>query len=130
MVEGWREVMVRVGVNGSVDRSLLKDFTREVELVWIPDQPQGTYEIDFWIPTSHPRHVPEQWPHMKGVRVVQAPWAGVDLLRHVFPAEVILCDARGVHDIPTAEWAVAALLLGPLEPITAQRPRKGHIAAS
>ena len=102
--------MVRVGVNGSVDRSLLKDFTREVELVWIPDEPQGTYEIDFWIPTSHPRHVPGQWPHMKGVRVVQAPWAGVDLLRHVFPAEVILCDARGVHDIPTAEWAVAAVL--------------------
>jgi phosphoglycerate dehydrogenase-like enzyme len=47
---------------------------------------------------------------MKGVRVVQAPWAGVDLLRHVFPPDVTLCDARGVHDIPTAEWAVAAVL--------------------
>ena len=36
--------MVRVGVNASVDSSLLKDFTREVELVRIPDEPQGTYE--------------------------------------------------------------------------------------
>ena len=102
--------MVRVGVNESVDRALLKDFTREVELVWVPDEPQGKIEVDFWIPLSHPRLVPDQWPHMKGVRVVQAPWAGVDLLRHVFPPEVILCDARGVHDIPTAEWAVAAVL--------------------
>lgn len=102
--------MVRVGVNASVDRALLKDFTREVELVWVPDQPQGKIEVDFWIPLSHPRLVPDQWPHMKGVRVVQAPWAGVDLLRNLFPPEVILCDARGVHDIPTAEWAVAAVL--------------------
>jgi phosphoglycerate dehydrogenase-like enzyme len=102
--------MVRVGVNASVDRALLKDFTREVELVWIPDEPQGEYEVDFWIPLSHPSRVPAQWPHMKGVRVVQAPWAGVDLLRSVFPPEVVLCDARGVHDIPTAEWAVAAVL--------------------
>jgi phosphoglycerate dehydrogenase-like enzyme len=102
--------MVRVGVNASVDKALLKDFTREVQLVWIPDEPQGEIELDFWLPLSHPSRVPDQWPHMKGVRVVQAPWAGVDLLRHVFPPEVILCDARGVHDIPTAEWAVAAVL--------------------
>jgi phosphoglycerate dehydrogenase-like enzyme len=102
--------MVRVGVNESVDRALLKDFTREVRLVWVPDEPQGEIEVDFWIPLSHPSRVPDQWPHMKGVRVVQAPWAGVDLLRHVFPPDVTLCDARGVHDIPTAEWAVAAVL--------------------
>ncbi len=102
--------MVRVGVNESVDRALLKDFTREVQLVWIPDQPQGEIGVDFWIPLSHPGLVPAQWPHIKGVRVVQAPWAGVDLLRHIFPPEVILCDARGVHDIPTAEWALAAAL--------------------
>ena len=102
--------MVRVGVNESVDRALLKDFTREVQLLWVPDEPQGEIEVDFWIPLSHPSRVPDQWPHMKGVRVVQAPWAGVDLLRHTFPPEVTLCDARGVHDIPTAEWAVAAVL--------------------
>jgi len=102
--------MVRVGVNESIDKTLLKDFTREVQLVWVPDEPQGKIEVDFWIPLSHPKKVPGQWPHLKGVRVVQAPWAGVDLLRHVFPPEVILCDARGVHDIPTAEWAVAAVL--------------------
>ena len=98
--------MVRVGVNEWVDESLLENFTKEVQLVRIPEEPQKKFEVDFWIPLSHPSLVPGQWPHLKGVRVVQAPWAGVDLLRHVFPPEVVLCDARGVHDIPTAEWAV------------------------
>jgi phosphoglycerate dehydrogenase-like enzyme len=103
-------MMVRVGVNEWVDESLLKNFTKEAQLVRIAEEPQGKVEVDFWIPLSHPNLVPGQWPHLKGVRVVQAPWAGVDLLRHVFSPEVVLCDARGVHDIPTAEWAVAAVL--------------------
>jgi phosphoglycerate dehydrogenase-like enzyme len=51
-----------------------------------------------------------QWPHLKGVRVVQSPWAGVDTLLELFPSGVILCDARGVHEIPTSEWTVAAIL--------------------
>jgi phosphoglycerate dehydrogenase-like enzyme len=102
--------MVRVGVNEWVNESLLKNFTKEIKLVRIAEEPQGEIEVDFWIPLSHPNLVPGQWPHLKGVRVVQAPWAGVDLLRHVFPPEVVLCDARGVHDIPTAEWAVSAVL--------------------
>jgi phosphoglycerate dehydrogenase-like enzyme len=68
-------------------------------------------ELDFWIPLSPaPKVVEEQWRHLKGVRVVQAPWAGVDSPRHIFPPEVIFCDARGVHDIATAEWAVTAVL--------------------
>jgi phosphoglycerate dehydrogenase-like enzyme len=108
--EGKDKRMVRVGVNESVDKNLLRDFTSEVELLLIPDEPQGEFTVDFWIPLSHPRKVPEQWKHMRGVRVVQAPWAGVDLLRPIFPQEVTLCDARGVHDIPTVEWAVAAVL--------------------
>ena len=102
--------MVRVGVNEWVNESLLKNFTKEIKLVRIAEEPQGEIEVDFWIPLSHPNLVPGQWPHLKGVRVVQAPWAGVDLLRHVFPPEVVLCDARGVHDTPTAEWAVSAVL--------------------
>ncbi len=72
--------------------------------------PKGEIEIDFWIPTSSPKSTELQWSHLKGVRVVQAPWAGVDSLRHIFPSKITLCDARGVHDIPTAEWAVTAVL--------------------
>jgi phosphoglycerate dehydrogenase-like enzyme len=42
--------------------------------------------------------------------VIQAPWAGVDTLLGIFPPENYLCDARAVHDIPTAEWTVTAIL--------------------
>jgi phosphoglycerate dehydrogenase-like enzyme len=36
--------------------------------------------------------------------------AGVDFLLKLLPRDVILCDARGVHTISTAEWAMAAIL--------------------
>ena len=101
---------VRVGLDAAIDEALLGDFTREVQLVRIPEKPEGKLEVDFWVPALPPRIVERQWACLTGVRVVQIPWAGVDLLRHIFPLEVTLCDARGVHDIPTAEWAVASIL--------------------
>ena len=102
--------MIRVGVDESVGASVLEGFTKEAQLVRIPKEPKGEIEIDFWIPTSSPKNTELQWSHLTGVRVVQAPWAGVDSLRHIFSSNIILCDARGVHDIPTAEWAVTAVL--------------------
>lgn len=103
-------MMIRVGVDASVDEAVLADFTREVELVRIPEQPQGDFEVDFWVAAMPPRILRRQWPHLKGVQVIQVPWAGVDLLLNLFPPGVTLCDARGVHDIPTAEWTLAAIL--------------------
>src|SRR5882724_1058569 len=103
-------VSVRVGIDESIGQDLLEGFTNEAQLVPIAREPQGEIEIDFWIPSLPPAAVPNQWAHLKGVQVVQAPWAGVDSLRHIFPPKVTLCDARGVHDIPTAEWAAAAIL--------------------
>jgi phosphoglycerate dehydrogenase-like enzyme len=41
---------------------------------------------------------------------VQSTLAGVDGFLRLLPREVTLCDARGVHNIPTAEWTVAAIL--------------------
>jgi phosphoglycerate dehydrogenase-like enzyme len=101
---------VRVGVDVAIDKALLEDFTKEVQLVRIAEKPQGEVQVDFWVPALPPKIVQRQWAYLKGVRVVQLPWAGVDSLRHIFPPEVTLCDARGVHDIPTAEWAVASIL--------------------
>jgi len=101
---------VRVGVDVSVDDSLLAGFGREVQMVRIPEEPEAEIEIDFWVPAMRPSTVQRQWQHLKGVRVVQAPWAGVDTLRKFFPPSVTFCDARGVHDIPTAEWTLTAIL--------------------
>ncbi|MFF4243516.1 2-hydroxyacid dehydrogenase [Streptomyces sp. NPDC001822] len=49
-------------------------------------------------------------PHMPRLRVIQALSAGVDyLLPHLRP-DVVLCNARGVHDDSTAEMALTLTL--------------------
>ena len=103
-------MVVRVGVDESIDQTLLDGFSNEVQLVRIPESPQRQYAIDFWVAAMPPRILRRQWPHLTGVKVIQAPWAGVDTLLNLFPRDVILCDGRGVHDVPTAEWAVAVIL--------------------
>jgi phosphoglycerate dehydrogenase-like enzyme len=102
--------MIRVGIEASIDESLLRDFTDEVELVRIPEKPDAPIEIDFWISPLSFATARAQWPYLRGVKVVQSPFAGVDALLNILPREVTLCDARGVHEIPTAEWAVTAIL--------------------
>jgi phosphoglycerate dehydrogenase-like enzyme len=102
--------MVRVGVEASIDESLLHGFTDEVELVRIPEKPISAIEIDFWISPLSSVTARAQWPHLRHVKVVQSLFAGVDALLKILPRDITLCDARGVHDIPTAEWAVTAIL--------------------
>ena len=42
--------------------------------------------------------------------MVQSLFAGVDWLLEMIPGSLVLCDAQGLHDIPTAEWAVSTIL--------------------
>jgi phosphoglycerate dehydrogenase-like enzyme len=102
--------MVRVGIQASIAPELLQDFTPEVELVRIPDQPEGDVDINFWIAPPNLKIAQRQLPHLRGLQVVQSLWAGIDLLLPLLPSGLTLCDAQGVHDIPTAEWAVTAIL--------------------
>ena len=44
------------------------------------------------------------------LRVIQTLSAGVDWLVGRVPDEVTVCNARGVFDIPLAEWVVGAIL--------------------
>ena len=100
---------MRIGIVVSIDSGLLGGFNG-LELVRIPAEPVQDYAVDFWIASLTPATSHRQWPHLKGVRAVQGLWAGVDALRPLIPADVVLCNARGVHDAPTAEWAVTAVL--------------------
>ncbi|MGA8154560.1 MAG: NAD(P)-dependent oxidoreductase [Terriglobales bacterium] len=120
---------VRVGVDTSVDEALLAGLGGEVQFIRIPEDPGGKIEIDFWVPALPPKIVRHQWEHLKGVRVIQLPWAGVDTLVKFFPPGVTLCDARGVHDIPTAEWTVTAILaMQKCLPFFMDRQRQGKWA--
>lgn len=124
-------MIVKVGVDESVDEDLLKGFTPQAQLVKIPAEPRTEIEIDFWIPFLPPPVAQTQWPYLKGVQVVQAPWAGVDSLRPIFPPEVTLCDARGIHDIPTAELAVTLILAMQKNlPFYVQQQENGHWAVA
>ncbi len=44
------------------------------------------------------------------LRVIQTLSAGVDWLVGRVPDEVTVCNARGVYDVPLAEWVVGAIL--------------------
>jgi len=100
---------MRVGIEASIDAALLGGFAG-LELVRIPAEPVEDLAVDFWIASLAPATSRRQWPHLQGVKAVQGLWAGVDALRPLVPADVTLCGARGVHDAPTAEWAVTAIL--------------------
>lgn len=102
--------MVRVGIQESIAPVLLQDFTREVELVRIEEEPQNDVAIEMWIAPLTLKTARRQVPHLRGLKVVQALWAGVDMLLPLLPPGVTLCDAQGVHDITVAEWAVTAIL--------------------
>ena len=100
---------MRIGIEASIDSALLGGFER-LELVCIPAEPDEDIAVDFWVAALSPASQRRQWPHLKGVKAVQGLWAGVDALRPLIPQDIALCSARGVHDGPTAEWAVTATL--------------------
>ena len=100
---------MRFGIEASIDSALLGGF-KGLDIVRIPAEPDEDIAVDFWVAAQAPVTQRRQWPHLKGVKVVQGLWAGVDSLRPLVPQHVDLCSARGVHDAPTAEWAVMAVL--------------------
>ena len=100
---------MRVGIEASIEDALLGGFAG-LELVRIPAEPERDIAVDLWVAALAPPAQKRQWPHLKGVKAVQGLWAGVDSLRPLIPQGIALCSARGVHDGPTAEWAVTAVL--------------------
>lgn len=102
--------MLRTGIQESIAPELLQDFTREVELVRIADDLERDVDIDMWIVPINLKIARRQLPHLRGLQVVQSLMAGVDRLQQLLPPGLTLCDAQGVHDAPTAEWALAVIL--------------------
>lgn len=102
--------MLNVGVPEAVDPELYSLLPTGISLQIVPLHPQREIEVEFWIAPPWQKQAEQMWPFLRGVRVAQAMLAGVDGLLSFLPRDVILCDARGVHNISTAEWVVAAIL--------------------
>jgi phosphoglycerate dehydrogenase-like enzyme len=73
--------------------------------------PKGIEEVEVWIPplVTVP-DVPGTLARMSSLRLVQTVTAGVEPYRPHMPEGAVLCNARGVHDAGTAEWAVGAMI--------------------
>ncbi|MEV6152623.1 2-hydroxyacid dehydrogenase [Nonomuraea sp. NPDC052129] len=67
--------------------------------------------MEVWIPplVTVP-DVPGLLAAMTSLRLVQTVTAGVEPYRPHMPDGAVLCNARGVHDAGTAEWAVGAMI--------------------
>jgi phosphoglycerate dehydrogenase-like enzyme len=89
---------------------LFSDFPAEVELIALPDDLDHEIEIDVWIPDPYPARAMRIWPRLRGVRLVLSLMAGTEWIPGVVGPRVTICNARGAHNISTAEWTVSATL--------------------
>jgi phosphoglycerate dehydrogenase-like enzyme len=102
--------MLKVGVPAWVDEDLLSKFPLGVAIERIESKPERDIEVEFWIAPTSAKGFQQVLPHVRGLRVVQSMLAGIDWLKHLVPEGVVLCDGQGLHNIPTAEWTIAAIL--------------------
>jgi phosphoglycerate dehydrogenase-like enzyme len=102
--------MLKVGVPWWIDPEWFSRFPAGVEIERIEAAPQRTIPVEFWVSPVSPKDAAQALPHLKGLKVVQSLYAGVDWLLKMLPPGLILCDAQGLHNIPTAEWTVSAIL--------------------
>ncbi|WP_084960032.1 2-hydroxyacid dehydrogenase [Thermoactinospora rubra] len=75
------------------------------------DRPERLADVEVWVPPLIPvPDIPGLMRQMTGLRLVQTVTAGVEPYLPHLPEGVTLCNARGVHDAGTAEWAVGAMI--------------------
>jgi len=102
--------MLRIGHPASLTPDQLADFPKGIELVPIPDNLDHDVEIDVWIPDAFPTRAMRVWPHLRGVKLVLCLMAGTEWIPPTVGPHVTVCNARGAHNVPTAEWTLSAIL--------------------
>jgi phosphoglycerate dehydrogenase-like enzyme len=101
---------LNVGVPAWVKPELLRAFPSRAAVIPVDADLARPLDIEFWVAPVYAREINQVHPHLRGVRVIQSLFAGVDLLLPLRSSSVTLCDGQGMHNIPTAEWVVAAIL--------------------
>lgn len=103
---------VIVCVPDDPDLPHLGDLPPEVDVrVWDDDAPLDLSTVDLVVPDGSMRVALLGALEAPGrLRVIQTLSAGVDWLVGRVPEAVTVCNARGVYDVPLAEWVVGAIL--------------------
>jgi phosphoglycerate dehydrogenase-like enzyme len=102
--------MLRVGYPATIAADLLRDFPQGIELIPVEEKLDRDIEIDVWIPDPYATRATRTWPHLRGVKLVLAMLAGTEWIPALVGPHVTICNARGAHNISTAEWTVATIL--------------------
>jgi phosphoglycerate dehydrogenase-like enzyme len=102
--------MLRVGYPAYISADLLGDFPEGIELVPVSENMDHDVEIDVWIPEFYPKQAMRVWPHLHGVKLVLSLLAGTEWIPGAVGPHVTICNARGAHNVATAEWTLAAIL--------------------
>jgi phosphoglycerate dehydrogenase-like enzyme len=102
--------MLRVGYPATLSAELLSDFPSGIELIPLSDPAGPEIEIDVWIPDPYPTRAMRTWPRLRGVRLVLSLMAGTEWIPRTVGPHVTICNARGAHNISTAEWTLASIL--------------------
>jgi len=109
MVEPAKRIL-RVGYPATLSSELLSDFPKEIELIPLSDAEGPEIGIDVWIPDPYPTRAMRTWPKLRGVRLVLSLMAGTEWIPRTVGPHVTICNARGAHNISTAEWTIASIL--------------------
>jgi phosphoglycerate dehydrogenase-like enzyme len=101
---------MHLGLPEAIDPSLFRYLPQGVDVTRMGAQLDSQLDLDMWLLPLSVKQAESALPHLRSVKVVQSPFAGVDAYLSMFPKGVTLCDAQGVHDVPVAEWIVTAVL--------------------
>ena len=102
--------MLRVGYSANISAELLRDFPAEIELIRLPRDLDHDVEIEVWIPDPYPTRNTQIVSHLRGVKLVLSLMAGTEWIPVAVGPHVTICNARGAHNISTAEWTLSAIL--------------------
>jgi phosphoglycerate dehydrogenase-like enzyme len=102
--------MIRVGYPASFAPELLSDFPLGIELIPLAETLDHEVEIDVWIADPYIPRAIKIYPHLRGVRLALSLMAGWEWMPAAVGPHVTICNARGAHNISTAEWTLSAIL--------------------
>jgi phosphoglycerate dehydrogenase-like enzyme len=102
--------MIRVGYSENLSAELFSDFPEGIELIALPRDLDHDVDVDVWLPDPYPTRNRFIVPHLRGVKLVLSLMAGTEWIPQAMGPHVTICNARGAHNISTAEWTLSAIL--------------------